>query len=224
MQFACGITMMSDSDWSAKPRVIGEIERGDHYHLEPDDRCLFFGEYTSRAGFDHGDTNQLISNLQKPVSRAGKPDYKYKEWAISTAAAAIRGASAKATRGEVVIVPAPPSKPRGHVEYDDRMERIARLIGPNADARCLLETTAPREQAKRADHRPSIDDLVASMRVNLALLEPLPAGVILLDDVITNGTTFKAAQRLLTPYLRGRKFVGLFLARRVFPPIEWPDV
>src|SRR5690606_29565865 len=52
----------------------------------------------------------------------------------------------------------------------------------------------------------------------------LPAGVILLDDVITNGTTFKAAQRLLAPYLRGRKFVGLFLARRVFPPIEWPDV
>ena len=215
---------MSDSDWSAKPRVIGEIERGDHYHLEPDDRCLFFGEYTSRVGFEHGDTNQLISNLQKPVSRAGKPDYKYKDIAISKVAAAIRAASLKATRGEVVIVPAPPSKPRGHAEYDDRMERVARRIGPQADVRCLLETTAPREQAKRSDHRPAIDDLMASMTVNLALLDPLPAGVILLDDVITNGTTFKAAQRLLAPHLQGRKLVGLFLARRDFPPIEWPDI
>ena len=62
------------------------------------------------------------------------------------------------------------------------------------------------------------------MTVNLALLDPLPAGVILLDDVITNGTTFKAAQRLLAPHLQGRKLVGLFLARRVFPPIEWPDL
>ena len=80
------------------------------------------------------------------------------------------------------------------------------------------------EQAKRSDHRPAIDDLVASMTVNLGLLDPLPTGVILLDDVITNGTTFKAAQQLLAPHLQGRKLVGLFLARRVFPPIEWPDI
>lgn len=215
---------MSDSDWSAKPRVIGEIERGDHYHLEPGDRCLFFGEYTSRVGFDHGDTNQLISNLQKPVARAGKPDYKYKDAAIATIAAAIRAASGKAKRGEVVIVPAPPSKPRGHPDYDDRIERIARRIGPGADVRCLLETITPREQAKRADQRPAIDDLVKSMTVRLDLLDPHPAGVILLDDVITNGTTFKAAQRLLTPHLPNTKLVGLFVARRVFPPIEWPDL
>ena len=82
----------------------------------------------------------------------------------------------------------------------------------------------PREQAKRSDQRPSIDDLVASMTVNLAVLDPVPAGIILLDDVITNGTTFKAAQRLLTPHLQGRKLVGLFLARRVFAPIEWPEI
>lgn len=52
--------MMSDGDWSAKPRLLGDIERGDHYHLEPEDRCLFFGEYTSRAGFDHGETTNLV--------------------------------------------------------------------------------------------------------------------------------------------------------------------
>jgi hypothetical protein len=215
--------MMSDSDWSAKPRLIGEIERGDHSYLEPDDRCLFFGEYTSRRGFDHGDTNQLISNLQKSVSRVGKPDYRYKEVAIARVASAIRMASGKAARGEVVIVPAPPSKPRGHAEYDDRIERIARRIGPEVDVRCLLETIAPRDQAKRAEHRPSIDDLAASMRVIEKLLVPMPSGIILLDDVITNGTTFKAAQRLLSPRLPGMKLVGLFVARRVFPTVDWDD-
>lgn len=214
---------MSDSDWSVKPRVIGDIERGDHYHLAPDDRCLFFGEYTSHRGFDHGDTNQLIKNLQKPLSRTGMPDYRYKSVAIAKIAAAIRGASSKAARGEVVIIPAPPSKPRGHADYDDRIERIARAIGPGADVRCVLETTAVREQAKRAEQRPSIDELAASMRVVAELLCPAPSGIILLDDVITNGTTFKAAQRLLQPLIGETKLVGLFVARRVFPPIAWEE-
>lgn len=215
--------MMSDSDWSAKPRVIGEIERGDHYHLAPTDRCLFFGEYTSHTGFSHGETNQLVSNLQKPVSRAGMPDYGYKGQAIARIAAAIRNASGKAARGEVAIVPAPPSKPRGHPDYDDRIERVARSVSPAADVRCLLETAIARQQAKRADQRPTVDELVASMRVAQELLHPAPDGIILLDDIITSGTTFKAAQRLLVPLFPNVKFVGLFVARRVFPTVEWPD-
>ena len=214
---------MSESDWSARPRLIGDIERTDHYHLQPDDRCLFFGEYTSRRGFDHGETNQLIANLQKPVSRAGRPDYRYKEEAIARIAAAIRGASGKAVRGEVVLIPAPPSKPRGHPDYDDRLERIARKVSATADGRCLLETVEAREQAKRAEHHPTIDALAASMRVVAELLDPKPAAVVLLDDVITNGTTFKAAQRLLRPHLGEVKLVGLFVARRVFPPILADD-
>lgn len=123
--------------------------------------------------------------------------------------------------GEVVIVPAPPSKPRGHVDYDGRLELLARGIGPNADVRCLLETVQARQQAKRAEQRPAIEDLAASMRVVEELLNPLPTGIILLDDVITSGTTFKAAQRLLSPYLGNVKLVGLFVARRVIPPIQW---
>ncbi len=215
---------MSDSDWSAKPRLIGDIERGDHYHLEAEDRCLFFGEYTSRKGFDHGETNNLISNLQKPIARKDFADYRYKAVAIDTIAAAIRRASGKAVRGEVLIIPAPPSKPRGHADYDDRIEQIARRIAPTADVRCLLETVAPREQAKRADHRPSIDELAESMRVVTELLTPAPTSLVLLDDVITNGTTFKAAQRLLRAHCPDVKFVGLFVARRVLPPIDWGDI
>lgn len=214
---------MFESDWSAKPRLIGDIERGDHAHLRPDDRCLFFGEYTSRRGFAHGETNQLIANLQKPVVRAGQPDYRYKEQAIARIAAAIRGASGKAARGEVVLVPAPPSKPRGHPDHDDRIERIARSVSTNADVRCLLETRYPREQAKRSEHRPTIETLASSMQVVTDLLDPMPTAMVLLDDVITNGTTFKAVQGLLAPYLGDVRLVGLFVARRIFPPIAWED-
>jgi hypothetical protein len=215
---------ISGNDWSAKPRLITDIERGDHFHLEADDRCLFFGEYTARAGFEFGETNQIISNLQKPVSRRGMADYRYKGVAITKIAAAIAAASPKARAGQVVIIPAPPSKPRGHAEYDDRLERLARAIGPQADVRCALETVCARQQAKRAEHRPTIEELAASMRVVEELLDPLPSGVILLDDIITSGTTFKAAQRLLSPYLGDVKLVGLFVARRVIPPVQWDDV
>jgi hypothetical protein len=214
---------MSESDWSVKPRLIGELERGDHYHLTAEDRCLYFGEYTSRKGFRHGDTNQLISNLQKPVSRAGKADYAYKGAAIAKVARAIRDASGKARRGEVVMVPAPPSKPRGHPDHDDRIERICRAVSPQADVRCLLETIVAREQAKKSEHRPSVDELLATIQLVPALLQPRPTGLILIDDVITNGTTFKAAQQILGAALPDVKIVGLFVARRVFPPVQWDD-
>jgi hypothetical protein len=52
---------------------------------------------------------------------------------------------------------------------------------------------------------------VASLRLVPELLIPKLIGVIRLDDVITNGTTFKAAQRILGAAVPDVKLIGLFV-------------
>ena len=43
--------------------MIDELTRRDHYYLD-ETECVFIGEYTARAGYQHSQTNQLILNLK----------------------------------------------------------------------------------------------------------------------------------------------------------------
>ncbi|MEG5551163.1 hypothetical protein UXO11_16360 [Enterobacter wuhouensis] len=61
---------------------IDELIRVQHYYLEADDLCYFFGEYTARQRAAYSETNQLIMNLKKGNERRGLQDYHYKAAAI----------------------------------------------------------------------------------------------------------------------------------------------
>jgi predicted amidophosphoribosyltransferase len=47
------------------------------------------------------------------------------------------------------------------------------------------------------------------------LIEPTPAVIAVVDDVLTAGAHFKAMKRLLMETFQDAHIVGLFLARRV---------
>ena len=64
-----------DGSWSGRLRIVGDLERPDHWYLDPTDVCAFFGEYTARAGYGHSSTNQLIHNLKKNPESANTPQY-----------------------------------------------------------------------------------------------------------------------------------------------------
>ncbi len=92
----------SDASWSGRLRLIGDLERPDHHHLEAGDQCAFFGEYTPGEGWKHSSTNNLILNLKK-----GTEDYpKY-----GTMAAQAR-CNQRCRRGD-------PGKPRSAARGDD---------------------------------------------------------------------------------------------------------
>lgn len=63
-------------------QLVGEIERPQHYFLEGDHRCYFWGEYTpweytEGKRWDYSDTNRLIANFKKgsfKVLRAERSD------------------------------------------------------------------------------------------------------------------------------------------------------
>ena len=131
----------SDESWSNKLRQIGDIERPDHSYLTPEHTCYFFGEYTARKGWQHSATNGIINNLKKSPKTRETWQWKYKARAIRQVGQLICDNLKLDALSQVTLVPAPPSKPPDHPDYDDRILRLANAISKKLDARSLLETT-----------------------------------------------------------------------------------
>ncbi len=112
-------------------------------------------------------------------------------------------------------MPIPPSKTKGHPEYDDRIMRICRAIDPGLDIRELILQRETMVADHESDHRHSVDDLVANYELQEALCEPAPQKIAIIDDVLTVGTHFKAMQHILRERFSEAKIVGFFVARRV---------
>jgi hypothetical protein len=195
---------------------VDELVRGDHSYLEDDDVCYFLREYTAYVGYTHSATNDLISNLKKPVSRRGRPEYRWKQWAIDTAGDELKAAINPKWLAGAVLVPMPPSKTSTDPEYDDRMVQVAARIanGAGADVRELLV----RNQSMPAQHQSSaprsISALLSCLEINEALREPPPSHIGVLDDMLTTGAHFRAARTLLAKHFPSSQIIGVFIARR----------
>lgn len=208
---------------------IDETNRNDHPYLCEGDRCLFFGEYFSGKGYQGGGTNQLILNFKcKPSVAAAHPARRrYKEQAIRTIAAGLRGAITRESAEKRTWVPIPPSKAEGDVDYDDRLQRaLARAFeGYDADIRLLCRQT----QSTEADHaaggaRLTPDELFQLLEIDIGALRcaPLRQEIVLFDDVLTTGKHFKCCERRLREVISAdTPIIGLFIARRILPdPFE----
>lgn len=196
-----------------RPTAIDPLTLPDHAYLTPQDECFYFGEYSARRGYTHSDTNSLILNLKKPVSRRGMTDYHYKDEAIAQVATAILRF---VDVGSVTFVPIPPSKSRTDPAYDDRLIRIlAACQRQNAqvDYRELLTQTESTTAAHDGT-RPRPDQLESIYRVQ-PVETPLRGTVVLLDDVLTTGCHYVAARNSLQRFFPGQRIMGLFVARRV---------
>ncbi len=196
---------------------IDDLTRGDHSRLEREDRCYFLGEYTPREGFSFSDTNGLVSDFKKPVTKKGKPEWKWKERAIREVAALFRKSIPLNPLRNMTLVPIPPSRARDDPEHDDRMLRALRQLGRGEefDVRELILQHESTEAAHTSARRPGVGDLVGNYRIDESLAEPPPRDVALFDDVLTSGAHFKAAQSVLRDRYPDVFVVGIFIARRV---------
>jgi len=101
-------------------------------------------------------------------------------------------------------------------EYDDRMMQIVAKAcdGKHADVRNLLQQgqsyDASHMQADGQRKKPQ------ELEALYTLLAPAPKKtVILVDDVLTTGAHFVAAQSVIRTAFPDRKVLGIFMARRV---------
>ena len=209
----------SDASWSARFRLIGELERPNHYYLTDQDTCLFWGEYTARAGYNHSTTNSIITNLKKKPSTRGTGQWQYKVTEIARVARVMKAAINPEALPRLTFVPIPPSKMVGDAEYDDRMSQIARQISPSG-TRELIRAIVPRVARHTGDNKHDPDQLRATLQIEESQCEPAPTHVFLIDDVITTGCGFKVCKQMLTERFPAVKVTAMFVARRALPPSE----
>lgn len=212
---------MSNNTFPQRLTKIDDLTRGDHHYLQPDDECFFFGEYTARAGYAAGPTNDLIHNFKKSVDRKGRPEWRYKERAIADAAAAFSTALTPGFLEQATLIPMPPSKAKADPRYDDRITgMLGQIKCPKpADIRELLLQTATREAGAHDGDRLGPDELTRLYSVDEGLCAPAPRVIGVFDDLLVTGASFVAARRVLSARFPAVKVYGLFLARRGLPNV-----
>ena len=113
----------------------------------------------------------------------------------------------------------PPSKIKSHSEYDDCTLRIlkrAKQFELTLDVRELLLAKTSRDPAHNpGNKRPSIADHFNNLMIDEGLKDPLPRAIVIFDDVITSGASFKAAQKILLKNFPDVPIVGIFVARNI---------
>lgn len=196
---------------------VDEIHLPDHFYLESTDECFFYGEYTAREKWDYSETNSLIKNIKKEMSRKGRPEWQYKERDIRQCSFIIKRGLSSDWLNQVTLIPVPPSKSKLNPFYDDRMVRILEGIDParKYDIRELIVQTVDCESSHTSQIRHKPEDLVAMYSIDKSLVDPPPNCLAVVDDVLTTGSHFKAIQTILTGVYPGVPIVGIFIARRV---------
>jgi hypothetical protein len=128
---------------------IDESIISDHSKLTADDECYFWREYTSGRNYAFGPSNSLISNLKKKPRLCSPAEIGHKNRVIDECSRFFAGAVDMTWLKDATLVPIPPSKARGHPDFDDRMTRVCRGIRPSRslDVRSLVIQTTSLEAA-----------------------------------------------------------------------------
>ncbi len=200
---------------------IDDSNRVDHTRLLAEDACLYLYEYTSGRDYSFSATNNLINNLKKKPT-ASAAQLRYKTNAIAGCANTLRMALNPAWLDIATIVPIPGSKSSAHPDFDNRMEQIARQIRPALDVRTLViqgDSTTASHEVGAGEDRVTVEELLDLYVINEAVAVPPPRAIGILDDVLTAGTHFRAMKIKLNECFPNVPITGLFVARRVFPPV-----
>lgn len=218
--------MTSDSTFPQRLTKIDDLTRPDHWYLSDLDVCYFIGEYTARQGYAYSATNNLVLNFKKRLDRRGRPEWRYKARAIQNAALAFRTALNPEALDRLTFVPIPPSKAKRDPLYDDRLTQMLRAIRPNPvlDVRELIVQMQSMDAVHDSDNRPSPEQIAVLYQIDEELAAPIPATIAIVDDVLTTGSHFRAAQMVLSARFPGVPMVGLFIARRVPDTSDFEEI
>jgi hypothetical protein len=187
----------------------------DHHHVYEADDCYFLWERISGASFEASATNDLIANLQIPVTSSTGRLY-WKGQAIQYSAGAIRQLIPDDWRQDSTFVPVPPSCVKEDPEHDSRIFRVLRMAG-GLDVRELIIQTA--NTVAKAKNIPP-EERAEHYEIDEDCADPEPDHIVIFDDVVAGGSHFKAMKTVLEERFPNAGISGLFLARSIRPNAE----
>ena len=193
---------------------IDELTRREHYYIGDQDLCYYFGEYSGRGGRTFATMSTLIHDLLQPRDLAIPKQEFLKDRALSRVAQWMHEAFDPAAIADATFVPLPQSGSGLRTDADDRIYRILKRSAEGLDIRRLIEVAGPINSGELSTQRYGPDMLYEHMRVVLALTEPRPRAIFLVDDVLTTGANYIAAKKRIKQLLPDVPVFGLFIARK----------
>ena len=196
---------------------IDELIISEHWHIDPDDDCYFLWERISGASYLESATNQLIANLQIPMTqREANPwRFRYKGQAIRYAAQALSALIPADWRANGTFVPIPPSRVKDDPDHDPRVLAVLQAIQPAlTDVR---ELVLLRENVETKAKNVSPRERAANYGINETEANPEPEHLIIFDDMLAGASHFKAMKMVLEGRFPEALVTGLFLARSIRP-------
>lgn len=189
-----------------------------YQNLTPEDVCYFLGEYHRGVGYQGPGLNNAIQNLKKPMDRKGRPEWSYKNSAIANFAWKILNTKLyQVELSQYVWVPIPPSAAKSDPMYDDRLVQILECLrtqNKHLIFHEILASTKSRIPMHHPQgHRLTKEQLVGQWTLTMPPDLPENPTFVIFDDVITLGTTYRAAKEMLLQAYPQSKIVGVFLAR-----------
>lgn len=208
---------MVDPQFPARLLQLDEITRAEHYYICAGDVCFHLWEYVKGGRVQEYSTNQLILNLQIPLSDRTQNVYRwrYKGQAIRYSARALSQVVPRDFFDHFTWVPVPPSAAKDSPLHDTRLIQILRAVHPPVpDVRELVFQDVDHE-SKAKGFAP--EARAAEFRINEDVANPAPTRIVLFDDVLTTGSHYKAMQMILSARFPGVPIMGVFLARTIRP-------
>ncbi len=181
--------------------------------LDDTDICYYAREYTPGGGYTASEANDLIQNFKKPMDREGKPEWRYKDNAIRRFALELSQLDFTGT----IVTCVPSSKCKTDPLYDNRMEKTfgyLRQHQPSIVIEYPFELRATITAAHLGGPRDA-DSFYGGL--NWVGLQTTPVNnVILIDDVVTTGSKFKACKRMILEHHPNASVFGVFWGRTVW--------
>lgn len=196
-------------------------------NLSNDDVCYFYYEYTPRKSKWYSQANMVVRDykasrneiLSDPGLRARKA------YAIGFYASILGsffeakhmrvGGMALSQLGpQIGLVPMPPSKPKGHADYDDRNVQTCMLLQERYGFRlCRDVETASDVGPSHLSGEPRTTERTYSSLALRGTSARECRFVFVIDDVIASGAHYSAIRRLLRESGYAMFMCGMFLAR-----------
>ena len=188
-------------------------------HITDTDCCYCLMEYVSGGGYEPP-SNSLIWNFKKPIS-LDDHQLQYKQEAIKRFASDLV-AGIRQIMQSIDLVPTicfiPISKTSDHPQYDDRFERVLKIV--KAELKDSINIEQPfhikksRKQSSQNKHQYGIQDYKSNF--NWIGFTKKPQYLIIVDDVITWGEQFQACKQMIIEKMKHQiPMIGLFWSKTV---------
>lgn len=200
---------MSDCKW----RLIDELNKP--FYLDSNDKCVYAREHFS-GGYELSESNQMLFNFKKPVSKKANYEWKFKIHSIVRFAAELNILNFPEN---AIIIPAPTSKRHDSPDYDDRINQaIEHLIEyrPDLIVQNIIDLSQDLPSAHSENGIRNPNELENFIIVSDFINIPTPKQVFLIDDMITTGGHFKAIKKCFNRKYPDTEIIGVFWAKHIF--------